>query len=589
MTMAPTREEKDRLYKANLGEKKISFEKNDDAGYFKCRIEEHYPKLDGIGGFELLRTQARSRCDLEVIIVPPGGYTVNFLSNFSNLGQAVCYIRPIQNDLSLVDQEFSDEDGVQEECIHCHEMIPLRLLREHTNTCEVSKKDKDLDLQSCTLPPTRKELIQTPVCQYACNASKSADCPVSQDPPAFETCPVCYIDLPVCQIQEHADTCCSKQESDPGVVPSVENKSYEEALHNVYEAFSEQWELSIVRRHFLLTAMEQIEDATKDDWVKKVKVRFIGEEGIDEGGLTREFFTLLFKHTPIFDSDMIHVSADLLSKDVYLKMGKMTGMALLTGHPGPRCFTPHLVDYIICEKTPNIISLPEELIKADVKHAIQQIGNISEGDEDAVNLQFSDLLDAISFQRRITVQNKTEVINALKRHHLFYRCLPGLLQYMEGLKNNGVLDILRRFPDAKECFLKTELSSSEIMDLFVPSFSTDDIQKSDEEIVVYNFHQFLKNVERGRVVTNYFDLDEEVEHSLTVKLSDVLQSLIGCKHVAPNMKGSITFDHSSKSLSTVNTCSPSINFSNIKDIITYRHFEQLFISVVFGTYGFGMV
>jgi hypothetical protein len=105
--MAPTREEKDRLYKANLGEKKISFEKNDDAGYFKCRIEEHYPKLDGIGGFELLRTQARSRCDLEVIIVPPGGYTVNFLSNFSNLGQAVCYIRPIQNDLSLVDQEFS--------------------------------------------------------------------------------------------------------------------------------------------------------------------------------------------------------------------------------------------------------------------------------------------------------------------------------------------------------------------------------------------------------------------------------------------------------------------------------------------------
>ena len=45
-----------------------------------------------------------------------------------------------------------------------------------------------------------------------------------RDSPAFETCPVCYIDLPVCQIQEHADTCCSKQESDPEVVPSVVNK-----------------------------------------------------------------------------------------------------------------------------------------------------------------------------------------------------------------------------------------------------------------------------------------------------------------------------------------------------------------------------
>jgi len=55
-----------------------------------------------------LRTQARSRCDLEVMKMPPGGYNVNFLANHSNIGQAVCFIRPIQRNLSMEDvEEFS--------------------------------------------------------------------------------------------------------------------------------------------------------------------------------------------------------------------------------------------------------------------------------------------------------------------------------------------------------------------------------------------------------------------------------------------------------------------------------------------------
>ena len=33
---------------------------------------------------------------------------------------------------------------------------------------------------------------------------------------------------------------------------------------------------------------------------EEINVRFIGKEGIDDGGLTREFITMLFKYTPIF-------------------------------------------------------------------------------------------------------------------------------------------------------------------------------------------------------------------------------------------------------------------------------------------------
>ena len=72
-------------------------------------------------------------------------------------------------------------------------------------------------------------------------------------------------------------------------------------------------------------------------------------------------------------------------------------------------------------------------------------------------------------------------------------------------------------------------------------------------------------------------------------MEQVLQSFIGCQHLTSKIKGIITFDHSSVALSTVNTCIPSINFSNIKDITTYEGMETLMLNIVFGTYGFGIV
>lgn len=66
-----------------------------------------------------------------------------------------------------------------------------------------------------------------------------------------------------------------------------------------------------------------------------------------------------------------------------------------------------------------------------------------------------------------------------------------------GLKINGVLDIVTKYPEAKKYFVKsTGTMASEIMDLNTPTFSTNDNQKGEEEIVIYNLHQFLKNVER---------------------------------------------------------------------------------------------
>ncbi len=61
-------------------------------------LTEAFPKLKEAGGFEFLRVSDRSRT-LEIIPLPPEGYTVSYLKDV--VQQAKLYVRPIQKNLSL--------------------------------------------------------------------------------------------------------------------------------------------------------------------------------------------------------------------------------------------------------------------------------------------------------------------------------------------------------------------------------------------------------------------------------------------------------------------------------------------------------
>jgi hypothetical protein len=89
------------LLEAGLGEKRISMIKNKDPEYLRNILYESYDKLKDGGGFELLRTAPTTRLLLEKILMPASGYSSNYLSDESGLGGAICYIRPVQSNLSL--------------------------------------------------------------------------------------------------------------------------------------------------------------------------------------------------------------------------------------------------------------------------------------------------------------------------------------------------------------------------------------------------------------------------------------------------------------------------------------------------------
>ena len=54
-----------------------------------------------------------------------------------------------------------------------------------------------------------------------------------------------------------------------------------------------RFHLSIRRSHALTDAIELIELASEKEMFSKLKVTFLGEAGVDDGGLTRELCSLI--------------------------------------------------------------------------------------------------------------------------------------------------------------------------------------------------------------------------------------------------------------------------------------------------------
>lgn len=104
--VVPNKADKLNLLAAGLGRKKLTFGNRDDAQTFKRKMEDAYPKLKLGGGFDLLRSGVRPG-ELLIIKPSPLGCTVPFLRDYAGLGQALIYVRPIQQnlDMSEVKQE----------------------------------------------------------------------------------------------------------------------------------------------------------------------------------------------------------------------------------------------------------------------------------------------------------------------------------------------------------------------------------------------------------------------------------------------------------------------------------------------------
>ncbi|XP_078332486.1 uncharacterized protein LOC111101652 isoform X3 [Crassostrea virginica] len=554
--------------------------------------------MKGCGGYELLRTATNSRIELELIRPGSNGYTSEYLSN-SYLGQATCFIRPIQIDLDI-SPVGEEHIGRKERCLECGEDVPLLHLRNHLLKCKGTKEndaDHD-DSDDNSLPtiqkrkvPKRSHLLSTnrPICEYACASTSNNSCNNRKDSENQDKgiCPICKESLPIDSLPQHAAVC--GEEETPGSlkVALMQKRS-------LYEnEDKEVWNIKVLRRNFIKTATEQLEDADPADWLKKPKVEFIGEEGIDCGGLLREFFSLLFKDGEEFEGNNFSVNSKLLDQKRYILAGKAVATSILHGHPGPRRLNKYVVDYILTGEEPNMDSVSvEELNREDFKNAIKQMEEALPDNIEMVYEGCITLLDNAGYKQRLLYDNRNEAIRALKAYCLLYGKMAAIHQFIEGLKLHGILNLLKQFPVEGAKFLSEDSlpTAEEVHSFLKPTFSEKEEEKNREEAIIYNFSRFLQKVERKKISTLCIDPFAEVptEEELCINTSHILTCLLGCRRIPENIPYIvIEFDHKKSSLPKVNTCLPSVIFADTEKLQNYAHFEEIIISTIVGSYGFG--
>ncbi|XP_052816914.1 uncharacterized protein LOC128243285 [Mya arenaria] len=345
-------------------------------------------------------------------------------------------------------------------CLRCGKSIPLQRLRLHID----ARGTDEVDAASAKMSQG-----QIPVCKFAC--------------------------FPVSTIEEHAASCCENQLSNPTLARTLDAEL--DAIAAKVGDCNENWLINVVRRNFFKTTFEELSDALTIDWEKPMKIHFIGEEGLDAGGLTRAFFSLLFRNNDLFENGSFRLDSGLLEKKTYETMGRATVRAILAGHPGPKCFNPLLARFICTGEEPDLADIPDEYVgRPDVLAAIQEISTDSTGSGDLVQ-RHGDLLEQAGFRKVLSSSTTSEAVHALKRHFTFYHVIGPLLQFRQGLKLLGVQTAIQgHVEESIKFFTTSPVSASDVQSFFKPTYTPNSELKPREEMIMYNFGKFLKKAER---------------------------------------------------------------------------------------------
>ncbi|XP_048119341.1 uncharacterized protein LOC125307418 [Alosa alosa] len=181
------------------------------------------------------------------------------------------YIVPLQEEFDLVPlacdaQEFSLMPKA--ECKNCFKVMPLQLLALHVKQCDVLECDSD-----------------------------------SEPEPTQGQCPVCQMEYPVVELEQHASSCRELEINSRRAADHDGNCNMSsEAMHSfqssedVLDWISYQVDEGstfplCVRSDLFNRGMQQWQRQKKSSPKGRLKVTFLGESGIDTGALSKDVLT----------------------------------------------------------------------------------------------------------------------------------------------------------------------------------------------------------------------------------------------------------------------------------------------------------
>lgn len=347
----------------------------------------------------------------------------------------------------------------------------------------------------------------------------------------------------------------------------------------------------------------QKEDLQENSYVK---IEFVGEAGVDQGGPKREFFSLL--HNEVYSSSLFlgeegkgkvfaHNLVALQQND-YFKYGLCCALAIVNGCVGPQFFCPPVVDYILYGNVKYVKCSLDSIPNKSVKEKLKELNGIEQQHlfEERVASNFAELLPEMGYTKPVVFGEKTEFLRAATIHYTLAHCLCEIDQFVNGLDNVGVLQLLRDHPhEAREIlqFTTSALKADLIDSLFSVHLSPEGSNKNtNEKTILFYWNQFLEDVEQGLVKTQIYDGNTLSYSTVNISLEAVLAFITGSRNIPPlglHPRPSIVFMHEGDRKLYVSTCSNVLYFPVTEKLLSFGSFKEEFLFCMLNSPGFGKV
>ena len=300
------------------------------------------------------------------------------------------------------------------------------------------------------------------------------------------------------------------------------NATLTEKLEHCKEQFmdsSKNFRIKVRRHHVwedTMIKLQRDENAINNP----IKVQFIGEPAVDQGGPSREYFGLINEAAErklITQSAFRHNISALKGREYYA-FGQLTAIGLLQGSPGPRCFTKSVFDYICSGSIDNLNPSIEEIPVHEVKNSLMELNNLTNPDEFKQKASFeSDYrFDAGYAKPIVTMADKDDFIKCIALHYTILVSLSELNQFVDGLNTCNMLHLIKEDPDSFRCLFEVghaKLTAEDVDYIFDPVFSPAGSNKfAIEQSIIFNFNQYLEDAESGKVTGQLEDREKSKYH-----------------------------------------------------------------------------
>ncbi|XP_061190391.1 uncharacterized protein LOC133198297 [Saccostrea echinata] len=311
--------------------------------------------------------------------------------------------------------------------------------------------------------------------------------------------------------------------------------------------------LEVRREHVLMDAIAIIR-YSQEDLHNPLQIKFCGEQGVDVGGLRREFWSLFLyqlSHS-IFvtgKEGRLSFQPNFLErkKNTFFHLGQLVALSILQDGPGAPIFSECITDYILNGKSNSLD--PDDLMEGP-KEILEKMATCSS--EDELQQQYMTITDyATDAGFLLPVRRFTEkhvpTLQACLIENQVVSCKEELDQFIKGLDTHQLISALQQEGTREKC---RGLFSGKIKPVTAAAIRqllkfkyTDGNKRQQEMVTGQGFLTFLQATKGSGATVN----------GINLKPKDVLMWLTGATHI-PACGFHKSIDVEFGSTTNINTC-----------------------------------